>query len=459
MTQVELSQPWDRLLSSQRVAREKRDELRHPLRSVFERDYDRIIFSSAFRRLQDKTQVFPLSSNDFTRTRLTHSLEVASVGRGLGQRAEGMLRDRGTIQGAEQAGIGMIVAAAALAHDIGNPPFGHSGEDAIRHWAEDNLGEKGSDARFPILSELELADLQEWEGNAQGVRILCRLQVRLRPGGLQLTHGTIGAMLKYPCGVRVDGQARDGGRVEEKKFGYFQDDAELIVPVMEALELPSRGGGAFSRHPLALLTEAADDICYAVVDLEDSMDQGLVSRDQAKDVLRPLVEAAGGSEYRGEKEWLRSYAFRGLMDSCMRVFDDNLEAIEQGTFSSSLVDQCELRGAYTAVQAVVRNSAYCDTRVLQVEAAGFRVIGGLLELFVPALLSEAPQKDEAKIRALFPLSYLRRGGGPSSDSHEDAVKLLSPYQRVLAAADYVAGMTDSFAVDLYQKLTGIRLPT
>lgn len=470
---------WTKLLSTKRLGREGDPGFSDETRSEFDRDYDRIVFSSAFRRLKDKTQVFPLSRNDFTRTRLTHSIEAACVGRSLGRKIGDAMQSAGELPDS-RIDIGSILAAACLAHDIGNPPFGHSGEAAIQSWAEQSLGiaddvgdasaeasDMASDGEQParpksiiLDTAQQLQDLCEFEGNAQAMRVVTRLQLGRRRGGLQLTHATIGAMMKYPCGSLVDGKPRKKEQIEQKKFGYFVDDDALIVDGLQDLGMVAAGTGAFRRHPLAFLVEAADDICYAIIDLEDSVDQKLVDLESAIAILEPLakrVETYSPSGYKGHSylQWLRAYAIHGLVTACASAFRENAPSILDGTFNKSLVQATPAVDEYAAVKAEVARTAYVDSRVLAVELAGFQVIKGLLDIFVTALLTP-DKKYSKKLLAIFPASYL--GEQDREGDKRSALDKLSTYQRVLAATDYVSGMTDSFAVNLYQELSGIKLP-
>ena len=270
-------------------------------RSEYQRDYDRIVFSSAFRRLQDKTQVFPLSQTDYTRTRLTHTLEASSVGRTLGILAGKHLIKSGLA--CEPEDIGTIVATAALAHDLGNPPFGHSGESAIQTWARQHLPKPESGAMvakatlrvrragseiIPMSAE-ELADFHSFEGNAQGFRILVRTGARTRKGGMRPTLATLGAMTKYPRPSMLRGYTFKQNAISEKKPGYFQNDGAMALRAFRNLGMIEKELGVFSRHPLAFLTEAADDICYSIADLEDGFKLGVVTFSEVRWGFRAIV--------------------------------------------------------------------------------------------------------------------------------------------------------------------------
>jgi dGTPase len=469
----ERNERWQQLLSGHRLG-SRRPPGTNEERTEYDIDYDRIVFSSAFRRLHDKTQVFPLSTSDYTRTRLTHSIEASCVGRTLGQLAGKALRRQGV--DVEPSHLGTLVAAACLAHDIGNPPFGHSGEAAIQHWAEQKLPAwppKPSGPQGPFASEAEWQDLVRFEGNAQGFRILNRLQARERQGGLRYTVATLGAMSKYPCPSVIPGRARDERFISEKKFGYFQDDAELAREAFQRLGLSERAPGSFARHPLAFLVEAADDICYTVIDLEDSAMLGLIPMEQACTLLdgvarmreavsppQELQPEIPQNELQSESRLgvLRSGAIGVLIQECVSVFSEAVQEMEQGRWEQSLVSAREpMKGRIKAIKRITREKGYESERVLQIESAGFKTLGGLLDMFASAVVTEAPNKEEKKLRQLLPLEFLQRPGPHELDRNE-AIRRLSPYQRLLCVTDYISGMTDGFAVELYQRLSGIKLP-
>jgi dGTPase len=456
------SERWQQLLSWQRLGSTSN---RAPTgsaedRTDYDKDYDRIVFSSAFRRLHDKTQVFPLSTRDYTpRTRLTHSIEASCVGRTLGQLAGKALRAQG-VQ-VEPSHLGTLVAAGCLAHDIGNPPFGHSGEAAIQHWAEQRM-----EHLCPSATEPEKQDLLKFEGNAQGFRILNRLQSRERQGGMRYTVATLGAMSKYPRpSVIPGGRERDKKRVSEKKFGYFQEDAALAREAFQKLGLSEREPGVFARHPLAFLVEAADDICYAVIDLEDSAMLGLIPHEQACALLEGVMGKrdfpSPSEELQPESRLgvLRSGAIGALIQECVGVFSQAVEQMEQGQWEQSLVSARDgMNSKLDEIKHLTRQKGYESERVLQIESAGFKTLGGLLEMFAPAVVASSPNKEEKKLRQLLPLEFLQRPGAPLQDRGE-AIARLSPYQRLLSVTDYISGMTDSFAVELFQRLSGIKLPS
>ncbi|WP_261664331.1 dGTP triphosphohydrolase [Deinococcus sp. Marseille-Q6407] len=465
---------WAQLLSHERLhAARSRGHAAHDEetgRSEFDADYGRLIFSSAFRRLQDKTQVFPLAKSDYTRTRLTHTLEVANVGRGLGKHFGLLLQKRGELPGhLHPEDVATIVSVACLAHDIGNPPFGHSGEAAIQEWAQ-----RHESTLHAQMSAVEFGDLRRFEGNAQSFRILARLWARQREGGARLTLASYGALLKYPRG---SGHERDKTDCAGKKFNYFQADATLAEAVRVGLGLSERrGAGCFARHPLVYLMEAADDICYRVVDLEDSEEAGVISRERFDELLRPFLPdylrrmSTAELRERSTSE-LRAHAIGALMAAVMHVATAHLDELREGTFTLALIDAIdpEMHASYEALGDEVRKTAYIDSRVLQVEFAGFKVIGGLLDELMQALppsleSNERLSSSGQKLLKLLPKKYLLVR--PDADFHafakdadaEAIVRELTPYERTLVMTDYVSGMTDSYALDMHRILTGVKLP-
>jgi dGTPase len=444
-----MAMDWNLLLSTERLGRGK--ETSQDARSEFQRDYDRIVYSSAFRRLQDKTQVFPLAESDYVRTRLTHSIEVSCVGRSLGTLVGSYVIERENLKGLNfhPQDFGNIVAAACLAHDIGNPPFGHSGEEAIRAWFE----EKGT-SYLEGLPQDQAQDFRRFEGNAQGFRVLSRLQNKVDGGGMQLTFAVLAAFSKYPRRAYVP--ALDGSKkVSEKKFGFVVGDEEWFSKVAKGTGLREKLDGAWSRHPLAFLMEAADDICYRIVDLEDGHRLRCVSFKETEDLLRPLAFKPGEditkgsygeiSAKNGRVEYLRARAINALIEDVVNVFKDNYEQIMKGDFEEDLMSKSKYHKELEDIKTLSRKEVYSFPDVLQIEAAGFEVLGGLLGKIVPALV-----KDEAALGA---------GEKKVRELVSPQFKLgITPYQRLLGATDYVSGMTDSYALMLYRRLLGIELP-
>jgi dGTPase len=449
----ELKRRWQKLLSAERPGVSgARGEARAPERTAFQQDHDRIVFTSAFRRLKDKTQVFPLSRSDYVRTRLTHSLEASCVGRSLGAIVGREIIARHQLTEVETADFGAIVAAACLAHDIGNPPFGHAGEDAIREWFKAS----GLLERY-AFTPAERADFEHYEGNAQGFRILTRLQNPANPG-LQLTAAVLAAFTKYPRASCLPGMSLSGAGA--KKFGFFQHDASAFAQVAAVAGLRERlPDMAWHRHPLAYLVEVADDTCYLIVDLEDAARLGFVRAEEAQELLAAL---AGDSVNEGKLqrlfeakeriEYLRAKAIGRLLEAAAAVFLENEAAILAGTFDGDLLSVSPLAGQLDAVKRIAFESIYTARPALEIETAGFEVLGGLLSLFVNAVEAAVGQYSmttrERMLLKLLPPQFLEHQGIPASE----------PYVRFLRVADFVAGMTDSYAVDLYRKLKGIDLP-
>jgi dGTPase len=441
---------WDKLLSAERPGAGKTPG--SPERTAFQQDYDRIVFTSAFRRLKDKTQVFPLSKSDYVRTRLTHSLETSCVGRSLGAVVGREIIARHGLEHVESGDFGAIVAAACLAHDIGNPPFGHAGEDAIREWFRTS----GLLDRHPFLPA-QRADFERYEGNAQGFRILTRLQSPANPG-LQLTSAVLATFTKYPRPSLLN-QELDGK--SGKKLGFFQHDAASFHAVATSTGLVERlPGTAWRRHPLAFLVEVADDTCYLIVDLEDAAKLGFVSYRDAECLLGEL---AGNSLTSGRLErihdakerleYLRAKAIGRLLESAAAVFLENETAILEGRFDTDLLEQSPVAGPLQAVLKLATETIYTARPALEIETAGFEVLGALLGLFTSAVEAASGfgrvTTRERMLLKLLPVQFLGHGGQPDPD----------PYIRLLQVADFVAGMTDSYAVDLYRKLKGFALPS
>ncbi|WP_211226428.1 dGTP triphosphohydrolase [Azonexus hydrophilus] len=444
---------WEKLLSSERLGAGKAPGTAE--RTAFQQDYDRIVFTSAFRRLKDKTQVFPLSKSDYVRTRLTHSLEASCVGRSLGAVVGREIIARHGLKDVESGDFGAIVAAACLAHDIGNPPFGHAGEDAIREWFRiSGLLERHD------FTAAQRADFERYEGNAQGFRIVSRLQSPANPGGLQLTSAVLATFTKYPRPSHVAGEL-DGK--SGKKFGFFQQDADNFARVAASTGLVERiPGTAWRRHPLAFLVEVADDTCYLIVDLEDAARLGFVPYKDAECLLADLAGNTinGGRldrlhDPKERLEYLRAKAIGRLLESAAAVFLENEAAILDGSFDEELLDQSPVGVPLQAVLRVAKETIYTARPALEIETAGFEVLGALLALYTNAVeaAAEVPgtrvTTRERMLLRLLPTQFLGHDGKPDAD----------PYVRLLQVADFVAGMTDSYAVDMYRKLKGVDLPT
>ncbi|MCL2075247.1 MAG: deoxyguanosinetriphosphate triphosphohydrolase [Betaproteobacteria bacterium] len=441
---------WQRLLSPERSGAPSQS--RGIERTAFQQDYDRIVFTSAFRRLKDKTQVFPLSQSDYVRTRLTHSLEASCVGRSLGALVGREIIARHDLENVESADFGAIVAAACLAHDIGNPPFGHAGEDAIREWFKNS----GLLEQYP-LTNAQRADFERYEGNAQGFRVLTRLQSPANPG-LQLTNAVLATFSKYPRASWLAGD--NNNHADAGKFGFFQDDAATFAEVANATGLhpAATGGESWQRHPLAWLMEVADDVCYLIVDLEDAARLGFVPSGEAEELLAALAGNHAGeekiarmSEAKERIEYLRAKAIGNLLGIAATVFLDNEQDVLAGNFSGGLFAASSAAAVLEAVRKVADERIYVTRPALEIEIAGFEVIGGLFSLFIAAVEAGAngtASTREHMLLRLLPAQFLGSDRTPDPD----------PYRRFLKVADFIAGMTDSYAVNMYRKLKGIDLP-
>jgi dGTPase len=446
---------WPQLLCADQLGRSKPAQ-REPGRSNFQRDSDRIIFSSAFRRLQDKTQVFPLAENDFARTRLTHSLEVGSVGRSLGTRAGAEICTRHNLHelGMHPSDFGEIVHAACLGHDLGNPPFGHSGEDAIQHWFKSD-SPHAKRAREG-LSAAEIADVERYEGNAQGFRILTRLQMPDNKGGLQLTFATLGAFTKYPHASQIAPVEHQGTSL--KKFGFFQTEREHFKAIADQCGLIRRGPECWARHPLVFLVEAADDVCYRLVDFEDGVRLGHLTYEEVRDAFCNILPAhrqprdlTTMSSKKAAIEMMRAMAIGECLSQCANLFLQKEAEILEGTFDAPLVDAIPAAAALKEIQKRSRETIYATDRGVQIEIAGYEVLGGLLDIFVSAINDLAEKGDGAahrshKLARQLPAECIR------------AARESGPYERLMRLLDFVSGMTDRFAVTLFRRVTGIALP-
>jgi len=440
-----MAMDWQDLVSTQRLGRET-DRGDGGNRTEYMRDWDRLVYSSAFRRLQDKTQVFPLSDSDYVRTRLTHSIEVSSVGRSLGMLCGEFVLQRTPALAMAPQDFGSIVAAACLAHDIGNPPFGHSGEAAIQAWFTEHAGRW-----LDGLPERQRRDFLRFEGNAQGFRLVTRLQSAIDNGGFQLTYAVLAAFMKYPRASDLPGSKE---RISERKFGYFADDGATFARIADGVGLVRKEAGAWARHPLAFVMEAADDICYGIVDLEDGHRLGRVSFEQARALLWPIAFAGQDGDspsYRqlgsdeGRIEYLRARAIGKLVEAALDVFREHYDEIMAGRFEHDLVGSSRFAPQLREIALVSRERIYATPSVLQIEAAGFEILGGLLGKIVPALAKQADERSAAdrKIVQIIPEQF----------SRGDSV-----YQRLLGATDYVSGMTDTYALRLFRRLHGMELP-
>ncbi len=420
-------------------------------RSEFERDAGRILYSSALRRLQDKTQVFPLGRNDYVRTRLTHSLEVQNVGRSLGTLVGKALAGR---PGHELCGreelpsiLAAIVSTACLAHDIGNPPFGHSGEDAL-HAA---LKQHGEDIPF--------------EGNAQGFRLLTRIGDPMEGKGLKLTAAVLGAFMKYPCCEADWRDARTGKspkRLENKKFGYIAEDREAALWTMQATGMTPLGGGMALRHPLAYLMEAADDLSYLIADVEDAYISGLINFDTACSALRsmmtperlaridkcPGLPPARHADCCEHIHMLRAMAIGSCIEVAAQTFIDNESRILGGSMEQSLMKASPLARPYAELSTFSVEHIYLAPQIVEIEVMGYKVLGALVDIFMDWVEAPADRGLGSKLGIV--LSGIP-GAAPLPG--EGATRP----ERLRYMLDALSGMTDSYALGVYRRLTGVRV--
>lgn len=454
-----LSSQWIQLLSRRRLSNsgEFQDAYDESVRSAFEVDWDRILFCNALRRMHDKTQVFPLPEDDIVHSRLTHSLEVASVGRSLGKTVgERIVERHGISDYCSFHDFGDVVAAACLAHDIGNPPFGHAGEDAIARFFKQHPA--GRDVVFQ-LSGRQASDFTDFEGNAQGFRVLARLQLEV-DGGLRLSAATLGAFCKYP---RESGKDLKHDRIDRKKHGFVQADAELFERLAQELGLhPQAGCGnakVWARHPLAFLVEAADDICYSILDIEDGVRLGHVEQKSAEELLIAVARQSGrfkedrlnrSTDKRARLGYLRAMAIGQFIQQCASVFLDNETAILEGRFDDALTGVIGAKEELGQLKELARHTCYNAPGVLEIELAGYEALAGLLGHFVPAMAAE--DADDKK---------LDKRGLIARDLFLQRVKLdriPDIYHRILRVTDYVSGMTDRYALSMFRRIQGIAVP-
>ena len=437
---------WEQLLSLKRQGdtlkrlRLEQDETR----IGFEVDYDRIIFSSAFRSLQDKTQVIPFSKTSFVHTGLTHSLEVSVVGRSLGRKVGKILIEKhpflNKIYGFQSNDFGAIVAAASLAHDIGNPPFGHSGEMAIGDYFKNGNGSKFKDQ----LNKQQYQDLCDFEGNANGFKIVSENKVGI-PGGLRLSYATLGAFTKYPKGSIPKKPTQ---HIKDKKFGFFESQNKFFNEVAVDLGLRD-GNGNFSRHPLAFLVEAADDICYTLIDFEDGINLGWISEEYALEYLIRLVKGSidtkkyNSLEHKSDRvAYLRALSVNTLINDAVNIFIKNEESLLSGNYSKSILKDSTFKAQMKDIIDISVNKVYKSEEVIEKELKGYQVIHHLLEVFIKAAINNqegiTTAFDELAL-ACIPKSYL----------HEEG----ELYTQLLDISCFIASLTDGKALEWYKKMT------
>ena len=449
---------WSTLFSNKRLGAEHRNALEN-FRTDYMRDYDRLIFSSQFRRLQNKTQVFPLPGAVFVHNRLTHSLEVASVGRSLGKAIGEKIVAKYEKELNQEAiefykfELSAVVMTACIAHDIGNPPFGHSGEEAICTYFRELEGEQ---LKFLTenLSENQFNDFKWFEGNANAFRILTTI---FNQNNLNLTYATLASIIKYPADSTNGFKKKSF--ISVKKSGFFDAEVEFYKSIATELNINALNEEKtiFARHPFVFLVEAADDICYRIIDLEDAHRLNIISIQEARDLLEPFFEKQEGKKSIKEKvdtieddkqklAFLRALLIGKLVAKCTEIFFEYEDHLLDGSLNKPLIDLFDEKttSLINKIDEVSVKKIYNDKSVIEIEIAGFHIIGGLLKEFVSAVL----KPDTAKSKKLLQLIPSQFGIKKDGDV----------YLNILAVVDFISGMTDLFAIDLYRKITGIQIP-
>ncbi len=462
---------WKKLLDQDKVRESTVEKSQNDGRNEFEGDYSRLIFSSPIRRLQDKAQVFPLDNSDYIRTRLTHSMEVSSIARSLGSSVEQKLIEGNGELGFVNGKISALLATVGLSHDIGNPPFGHFGESVIQNffinWFKNNIEEAAK------LTPEEKADLTNFEGNSQSFRLLTKLHYLIDENGYNLTYGTLASIMKYPRSS-TEGNKSDDERISFHKFGYFQSEKTIFDKVKK-----QTGIGEF-RHPLTFLLEAADDIAYSAADIEDGYKKNVINyeiirnvlggklnfaKEKQKDLFESLEKYKNEipTNYPGDKYELVLQRFRikaqgYMIASVVDRFMDKHKQLLTGDFDEDIVLSSDAREVREALKDLAVNHIFKDKSIITKELVGERVICGLLEMFVDAVISEKRKKTKTKEGKLYQLiSPNYRFICERYPSRKEASGEPSLYDRLLLVTDFICGMTDTYALNLYQKLTGIKL--
>lgn len=442
---------WKQLISNKRLGQESRHAIRHDDRSEFKRDYDRLIFSAPFRRMQNKTQVFPLPGSIFVHNRLTHSLEVASVGMSLGNDvAHCVMKTRPELADTLFTQIGTIVSTACLAHDMGNPPFGHSGEKAIQTFFTEGKGAYLKDRLSPELWN----DITHFEGNANAFRLLAHRFKGRRDGGFVMTYTTLASIVKYPFASAL---AEKG----HGKFGFFSTEADIFCRIADDLGIIRKSADScpaeYARHPLVYLVEAADDICYEIMDIEDAHKLKIVTYEETKRLFLDFFDEMGQNhimqrihdeEITDDNEkviYMRACVINALERACVEAFMRHEDEIMRGEFSGSLIDSIDDRlvKAYHNCTELSKKRIYKSKPVLDVELSGFKIMDSLMEVMTEAAVN--PQRF-----------YSRQLISRVSSQYDISAPDLET--RIMAVIDYISGMTDVYALDIYQKINGISLP-
>ena len=441
---------WKQLISNKRLGQEHRHPERHDDRTEFKRDYDRLIFSAPFRRLQNKTQVFPLPGSVFVHNRLTHSLEVASVGMSLGNDVARILtQQHPELKDTLFDEIGQIVSTACLAHDMGNPPFGHSGEKAIQTFFTEG---PGSDLQRKVGHEF-WDDITHFEGNANAFRLLTHQFEGRRQGGFVMTYSTLASIVKYPYA--------SSAASKKGKFGFFHSEKELYQRIADEMGIfcISQPGDPlrYVRHPLVYLVEAADDICYEIMDLEDAHKLKLLSYEEIASLLLDFFDETtkshilkrivdeGLTDDNEKVVYLRACVIGKLENECVKTFVNHEQEILSGTFTGSLIDHISplQAEAYRKCAALSKQRIYRSKVVLDVELSGYKIMETLMLQMTEAIMHPERYYSQQLIERV---------------SSQYAINSPDLETRIMAVIDYISGMTDVYALDVYQKINGISLP-
>jgi len=441
---------WTKLISNIRLGQETHHPERHDDRTEFKRDYDRLIFSAPFRRLQNKTQVFPLPGSVFVHNRLTHSLEVATVGRSLGMDVtQRLLEVHPELADSYLSEISSIVSASCLAHDMGNPPFGHSGEKAIQTFFTEGAGAQLKSR----VSDIFWDDIAHFEGNANAFRLLTHRFKGRRTGGFVMTYSCLASMVKYPFASSLAGS--------HGKFGFFDSERDIYEKIAKELGIirlsEENEAPRYVRHPLVYLVEAADDICYEIMDIEDahklrlltfeetsSLLMGFFNESEQKKILRRIIEE-GVTDNNEKVVYLRSCVIGRLINECVNTFIENEKKILNGTFKGSIIDNISIlqRNAYKTCASTSMEKIYRSKPVVDIELAGYKIMATLMEQMIDAVTH--PER--------FYSQQLIKRVSSQYDIEDSCLET-----RIMAVIDYISGMTDIYALDVYQKINGMSLP-
>lgn len=463
MKQQQEQERWSKLLLD-KTFRDKSPRQPYDGRNPFEGDYGRLISSSPIRRLQDKTQVFPLEQSDFIRTRLTHSLEVSYIASSIGLSIEKYLLDEEYLNPIFKGHISSLLKVSGLIHDLGNPPFGHFGEEAIRSYFKKYFSETANKEGFS--NNQEIGDFINFDGNVQTFRILRKLQFFKDEHSFNLTYPSLASIIKYPYDSINGNKGKEAEHVSLKKFGYFTSEANDYTEISDYLGLNNK------RHPITYLLEAADDIAFSAADIEDGVKLGLIDFDKIKSVFQKNLKEnislideldklhSNFSSFENEKLFLTVQNFRvktqGIMiGAIIECFKAHYESIMDGSFSEELIQKStasDIRKSYKELQIII----FDNKKIMQTEIAGWEVLYGLLDIFIPACQSDnfnpIGNNKESRLYKLISSSFRYIYENYNNDDN-----LSDKYKQFQLIVDFIAGMTDSYALNLFQKLKGIRL--